>query len=516
MPAQTTISAPDASGGDPLARPPRPSGCGSIDLLESAHREHSGALCGLALQSGKTWAELKSSFAQADLWPEHGHALATLWARELPADVHPLLAVPAEHQGTAHALVDAAPVPSAWSYHAGELRRVVAARDARLAVLGAQERLRNCGPEATAAEVEALRETLGRIETGPRCTFPAAVDAGEWHDADVEAPAQIIGDTLDAGAKGLIVGPSKCRKSFFALQTALSVAAGRNLLGMRIAAPHRVLLWQAEVPAAHYHRRLVHMMQSMGITPADLGARLSIIHGRGFRFGTMHGPELVRTVKQHRSGILLLDPAYRFLSGNESDPETVGAFLRMLDAVAETGCAVLTVHHTAKGHAGDRQTVDRASGSGYWARDFDCQLALTPHRDDELVVLETICRSYAPRQAVTLVFSEAGLFEVSSVAPVVRTSQNHRHGMTGPAPTINDAAHALGSGTCTRMELLQRLRERGFSRDGARAMLDTLVSEGRADSWRVPVFGGPVLYGSPEAVQAARERHEKPGLGGPK
>ena len=53
----------------------------------------------------------------------------------------------------------------------------------------------------------------------------------------------------------------------------------------------------------------------------------------------------------------------------------MGAFCNLFDRIAsETGCAMIYCHHHSKGAQGFKKAMDRASGSGVFARDPDAQL----------------------------------------------------------------------------------------------------------------------------------------------
>ena len=71
---------------------------------------------------------------------------------------------------------------------------------------------------------------------------------------------------MDAGDKLAVLASSKLRKSFFFLQLALAMAAGREFLGWRIPRPRRVVYVQFEVREHHTHRRLRNIARAMGIT----------------------------------------------------------------------------------------------------------------------------------------------------------------------------------------------------------------------------------------------------------
>ena len=53
----------------------------------------------------------------------------------------------------------------------------------------------------------------------------------------------------------------------------------------------------------------------------------------------------------------------------------MGRFANQFDKICnETGCSVIYCHHHSKGAQGNKRAIDRASGSGVFARDPDAQL----------------------------------------------------------------------------------------------------------------------------------------------
>src|SRR6266550_3146412 len=66
----------------------------------------------------------------------------------------------------------------------------------------------------------------------------------------------IIDGVLDPGGVAVLVGPAKSYKSFFALQLAMSIAAGIPFLGMNITRPHRVLYVNLEIAEYRLEQRI--------------------------------------------------------------------------------------------------------------------------------------------------------------------------------------------------------------------------------------------------------------------
>lgn len=346
--------------------------------------------------------------------------------------------------------------------------------------------------------------------------FPEPLDAAWWSQEIIPPPEQILVDAVDVGAKTVIVAPSKGRKSFFLLQFALAVAAGlAKFLLWEIYVFRRVLLVQLEITPPHFHGRLCRMMRGMGIGPEDLGDRLHILNGRsgGITLATMG--RVVEMAKQLKAEMIVIDPIYKLLEGDENKAEDVKPLLAMFDRIAtETGAAVVFAHHTGKGVAGDRQVIDLAVGSGVLARDFDTQISLLPHDTEGLLVCEQIARSYPPRPATSLAWdNDAGCFVVHDTAPICRTSQNrNRSGRPQTALTEEHALAALREKPLPGEVFMEALDRAGFSQKAARAMRDRLLDEGKIQRFREPKFMPTTYYGTPMQIEVLRDKWRNPDL----
>ncbi|MBE7504304.1 MAG: AAA family ATPase [Verrucomicrobiales bacterium] len=95
-------------------------------------------------------------------------------------------------------------------------------------------------------------------------------------------------------------------------------------------------------------------------------------------------------------GLIIIDPTYKLNQATEENAaEDVGRLLNEFEQIAlETNAAIVFCHHFAKGTAADRNSVDRASGSGVWARDPDAILTISPHEDPECMIVETHLRNF--------------------------------------------------------------------------------------------------------------------------
>ena len=86
-------------------------------------------------------------------------------------------------------------------------------------------------------------------------------------------------------------------------------------------------------------------------------------------------PILIRRVVSRGYDAIIIDPIYKVITGNENNASDMGAFSNQFDKICnETGCAAIYCHHHSKGSQGFKKAMDRASGSGVFARDPDAQL----------------------------------------------------------------------------------------------------------------------------------------------
>ena len=122
------------------------------------------------------------------------------------------------------------------------------------------------------------------------------------------------------------------------------------------------------------------------------------------------------------------------MGGDENSATDMGLFCNQFDRIcSETGAAVIYCHHHSKGAAGSKKVMDRASGSGVFARDPDAILDLSELeitddirnfvRDGHATAwrLEGSLREFAPFKPINLWFEfpihrvDNGLLEDANV-----------------------------------------------------------------------------------------------------
>ncbi len=252
-------------------------------------------------------------------------------------------------------------------------------------------------------------------------TSSETVNAAKWLKTKCKPSEQVFDELFDLGDKVAILAVSKGRKSFFALQMALSLATGKDFLHFRTIKARSILFIQFEIKESHFQKRMKSMAKSMGIKHDELKS-LEIFNGRGVDFDYT---QISFLAEKHKSEIIIIDPIYKLITHDENKPESFKPIFKEFDRIAKnTGAAIVYIHHDSKGMHGDKNIRDRGAGSGIIARDYDACFTLTHHRDSEdVIVVETLLRNYEDKPAQTIEWSY-NKFEESSMPAVKITKQN--------------------------------------------------------------------------------------------
>lgn len=86
-------------------------------------------------------------------------------------------------------------------------------------------------------------------------------------------------------------------------------------------------------------------------------------------------PKLIRRAQKKNYIAVIIDPIYKVITGDENAADQMAKFCNQFDKIAtELGVAMIYCHHHSKGAQGGKKSMDRASGSGVFARDPDALL----------------------------------------------------------------------------------------------------------------------------------------------
>ena len=346
-----------------------------------------------------------------------------------------------------------------------------------------QETAQTTGAQAPAVLVADIRTGLDAFDHATGTL--AGIDARKWLENEPPEPDQIFADAFDAGDKVSVIGSAKMRKSFFVLQAAICMAAGRDFLTWKIQKPRRLLLAQFEIKDAHFHRRVRNMARALGITSEDIGDRLLFFNCRGITGETVID-RIGAEAKKFRAEVVIFDPLYKLTTGDENSAKDMKPALAAFDRLAEaTGAAVLYVHHDAKGSAGDRDSRDRGAGSNVGRRDDDFTITMTAHdTDEESVVVDCLWRNYKPRDPFTATWTERGCFEYMPDLPAVKKTSKSRSATTTARPEIESYQDPARGLVAKKPMPISVFRDKiqamaGMTQARQKCLVDTLLDDGK-------------------------------------
>ena len=224
--------------------------------------------------------------------------------------------------------------------------------------------------------------------------FESMADA--WEQMPDLAPP-LIENVLRQGHKMLIAGPSKAGKSYALIEMCIAIAEGSKWLGWNCT-QGRVLYVNLELDRASCLHRFKDVYDKLDLPPSHLGS-IDIWNLRGVTEPMDKlAPKLIRRAKKGGYIAVVIDPIYKVITGDENSADQMAHFCNQFDKVCtQLGCAVIYCHHHSKGAQGGKRSMDRASGSGVFARDPDALIDMV-----ELDLTEDIIKQQKNQTACDL------------------------------------------------------------------------------------------------------------------
>lgn len=194
-----------------------------------------------------------------------------------------------------------------------------------------------------------------------------------WDNLPPLAPPLIDG-ILRQGHKMLLAGPSKAGKSYALIELCIAIAEGADWLGFNCT-KGRVLYCNLELDRASCLHRFKDVYEALGYAPTNIN-NIDIwnLRGKSVPMDQL-APKLIRRAQKKGYMGVIIDPIYKVITGDENSADQMAKFCNQFDKVCtELGCSVIYCHHHSKGSQGGKRSMDRASGSGVFARDPDALL----------------------------------------------------------------------------------------------------------------------------------------------
>ena len=252
------------------------------------------------------------------------------------------------------------------------------------------------------------------------------------HNTD-PMPKQVIEGVLHKGSKMIISGSSKAGKTLSLLHLGLAAANGSTWLGHRTTTS-KVIYLDFELKKRIAARRIAEMVNANDqYDPKNQNFMYCSLRGQSRTLEDLvyH----IEDLEDHRPDLVIVDPFYKLATGaDENDAGAIGEIVNRMEKFSERlDCSFVYAHHFSKGNKSDTDHIDRASGSGVFARDPDAILTLTPHEEENHLVLEATLRDFPTPPTQVVEFSWPNFIHKPDMEPKLR-----KPGQTKESKKLNE------------------------------------------------------------------------------
>ena len=198
--------------------------------------------------------------------------------------------------------------------------------------------------------------------------------------------------------------------------------------------------------------------------------------------------------------VIIVDPIYKVITGDENNASDMGAFCGQFDYIAEqTGCSMIYCHHHSKGAQGSKRAMDRASGSGVFARDPDAQLDIIELSTEKVDLLKK------PSSKATAWRMESSLREFANIEPFNFWFEYPLHS----ADTLNALSMAPTEGSAQANLDKSSNRQKSKTDEQITAAFDELTEEMQIKRIKLKIFATYLGYDNEQSLRNRLGKHEE-------
>lgn len=247
--------------------------------------------------------------------------------------------------------------------------------------------------ESLLFELESSLRSLAHDSSG---ALPEIADACTLLKDKPQTPPELIHGLLHRGSKMVVGGGSKSMKTWMLLDASVSVASGEPWLLIGTT-EGKVLFVNLELPEWSIAHRIDVICRAKHLTPKPGQLEVWNLRGHCASFDVLL-PKIRTRIRQSDYSLIVFDPIYKLLGDlDENRAGDIGKLLNEVEHLAcGTGAAVAFAAHFAKGNAARKESIDRISGSGVFARDPDTIVTMTHHEQDGAFTVEATLRNFKP------------------------------------------------------------------------------------------------------------------------
>ena len=214
----------------------------------------------------------------------------------------------------------------------------------------------------------------------------------------------LIHGFLRRGETMNIIAPPKTGKSWLVTDLALCVATGSPWFGFPCE-KGKVLIIDNELHPETSANRIPKVVEARGFDLRAVSDDIYVDNQRG-RLGNIEDLSgRIEKLKPYGFKLIIIDAFYRAMpkGTDENDNGTVAGIYNLIDKYAAAlDCAFVLIHHTSKGNQSLKAVTDVGAGAGSQSRASDTHVILRRHKEQGVVVMESVVRSFPAVGAVCL------------------------------------------------------------------------------------------------------------------
>lgn len=225
--------------------------------------------------------------------------------------------------------------------------------------------------------------------------FPPIRDSFDIINEPDNRPKDIIQGIFGRHTKMVIGGSTKTFKTWIQTDLGFCHAFGIPWLGMQVNQGPTLML-NLEVRSEYYQWRLKEVAKAKKIKIEP--KRFDVWDLKGYAKGyASFFDGVTKRVLERGYSLTQLDPVYKILGTAQENNATDIADVcnRMDQFICETQSALAFCAHFPKGNMSERDSIDRISGSGVFARDPDTIIVITRHKENNCFTVEFTLRNHA-------------------------------------------------------------------------------------------------------------------------
>ena len=208
----------------------------------------------------------------------------------------------------------------------------------------------------------------------------------------------VIHGVLRVGETMNIIAAPKTGKSWLAADLAMSVAGGLTWFGFPCE-QGKVLIIDNELHPETSANRIPKVISANGVDIDRVQDNFYVENQRGKLHSINDLQARLPEFKEFGFKVIIIDAFYRAIPAgiDENDNGKIASVYNTLDRYAnELNCSFILIHHSSKGNQALKSVTDVGAGAGTQARATDTHFILRKHQQENVVVVESVVRSFPP------------------------------------------------------------------------------------------------------------------------